>query len=192
MILRFATVRDAEAVTAIYAPIVESTVISFETVAPSADEMRSRIGNQPSNKPWIVAEIDRTVAGYAYASAFRGRSAYRFGAEVGVYVAEGARRRGVGHALYRSLLHLMTSLGYRRAFAGISLPNDGSIALHRAVGFTEFGIAHAAGFKFGAWHDVGFYECALGTLDIPQHDPLAVDMLAPAQVEAAFERSLGR
>jgi L-amino acid N-acyltransferase YncA len=192
MILRFATVRDAESLAAIYAPIVESTAISFETVAPDPDDMRSRIGNQPANKPWIVAEIDGSVAGYAYASAFRGRSAYRFGAEVGVYVAESARRRGVGLTLYRGLLRLLTSQGYRRAYAGITLPNDGSIALHRAAGFTEFGTAHAAGFKFGAWHDVGFYECALGPLDIPRHDPLDVDALPVPAVEAAFERSLRR
>jgi L-amino acid N-acyltransferase YncA len=190
MILRFATVRDAEAFAAIYAPIVETTVISLETLAPDAAEMQARIGNHPANKPWIVAELDGVVAGYAYASGFRGRSGYRFSAEVTVYVAEMARRRGVGRALYGALLQLLASQGYRRAFAGIGLPNDASIALHRALGFTEAGTAHAAGFKFGSWQDVAFYECALGSPDVPQHDPINVDALAVAEIEAAFKRKI--
>jgi L-amino acid N-acyltransferase YncA len=190
MILRFASLRDAEQFVAIYAPIVESTAISFELVAPDLAEMRLRIASTPANKPWIVAEIDGAVAGYAYASTFRGRAAYRFGVEVTAYVAERARRNGVGRALYQSLRQLLTSQGYRRAFAGITLPNDASVALHRAAGFSEAGIVHAAGYKFDRWHDVAFYECALGPLYDPQRDPIAVDALAPAQVEAAFERSL--
>jgi L-amino acid N-acyltransferase YncA len=186
MILRFATVRDAEALAAIYAPIVESTMISFEAVAPGADEMRARIGTHPANKPWIVAERDGTIAGYAYASTFRGRIAYRFSVEVTVYVAEHARGGGVGRTLYRALLQLLAHQGYRRAFAGIALPNDASVALHRAAGFTETGVTHAAGFKFDTWHDVAFYERELGPLDIPAHDPTAVDELPVSVVRAAF------
>jgi L-amino acid N-acyltransferase YncA len=190
VILRFASLRDAEQIAAIYAPIVASTAISFELVAPDLGEMRLRMASQAANKPWIVAEIDGAVAGYAYASTFRGRAAYRFGVEVTAYVAERARRSGLGRALYRALMHLLKSQGYRRAFAGITLPNDASVALHRAAGFTEAGVVHAAGHKFDRWHDVAFYERELGPLDLPQRDPLAVDALAPADIEAAFERSL--
>jgi L-amino acid N-acyltransferase YncA len=186
VILRFASLRDAEELVAIYAPIVETTAISFEASAPDLAEMRSRLAGQPANKPWIVAEAAGKVAGYAYASTFRGRSAYRFGAEVTVYVAEEARRGGVGRTLYGALLRLLTVQGYRRAFAGIALPNDGSVALHHAAGFTDAGVVHAAGYKFGRWHDVGFYECALGTLDAPQHDPLDITALDPNAVREAF------
>jgi L-amino acid N-acyltransferase YncA len=186
MILRFANVRDAEALAAIYAPIVESTMISFEMVAPDVDEMRRRIGTQPANKPWIVAESGGAIAGYAYASGFRGRAGYRFSAEVTVYVAEHARRMGVARRLYRALLHLLTVQGYRRAFAGIALPNDASVALHEAAGFTGAGVAHAAGNKFGAWHDVAFYERELGPLDTPANDPIDVDRLAAGVVRAAL------
>jgi len=186
MLLRFASLRDDAAITAIYAPIVTATAISFELVAPNADEMRTRIATQPANKPWIVAEIDAAVAGYAYASTFRARAAYRFGAEVTVYVAERARRRGVGRALYRSLLHLLALAGYRNAYAGITLPNDASVELHRAAGFTATGVVHAAGFKFDRWHDVAFYECRLAPLDVPPHDPRAIDQLGAAEVRAAF------
>ena len=192
MLLRFASLRDAEQVAAIYAPLVEGTAISFEAVAPDAGEMRSRIAAHPADKPWIVAEFDRTVTGYAYASTFRARTAYRFAVELTVYVAEHARGAGAGRALYRALMRLLALQGYRRAFAGIALPNDASVALHHALGFTDAGVMHAAGFKFGRWHDVGFYERALGPLDVPPHDPLAVTALDPNEVRAAFERSIAR
>jgi phosphinothricin acetyltransferase len=148
--------------------------------------MRARIALQPANKPWIVAERDGAVAGYAYASTFRGRAAYRFGVEVTAYVAESARRGGVGQELYRALFALLVSAGYRRAFAGITLPNDASVALHRAAGFTEAGVMHAAGFKFERWHDVGFYECALAPLDIPAGDPCSIEDLTTNEVQTAF------
>jgi L-amino acid N-acyltransferase YncA len=186
VILRFASLRDAEELVAIYAPIVETTAISFEAAAPDADEMRLRLTSQPANKPWIVAETAGAVAGYAYAGMFRGRTAYRFGAEVTVYVAERARRGGVGRALYAALLRLLTAQGYRRAFAGIALPNDASVALHHAAGFTDAGVVHAAGYKFGRWHDVGFYECALGALDTPRYDPLDITALDPSAIRTAF------
>lgn len=186
MTIRFASLRDDAAIAAIYAPIVAETAISFELVAPDAAEMRARIAAQPATKPWIVAELDGAVAGYAYASDFRGRPAYRFGVEVTVYVAEAARRRGIGLNLYRSLFRLLATQGYRRAFAGIALPNDGSVALHKAAGFTEAGVVHAAGFKFERWHDVAFFERALAAADIPQRDPRALDELEPAEVRAAL------
>jgi L-amino acid N-acyltransferase YncA len=186
--LRFASLRDAEELVAIYAPIVETTAISFEAAAPDADEMRLRLASQPANKPWIVAEAAGKIAGYAYASMFRGRTAYRFGVEVTVYVAEEARGGGVGRRLYGALLRLLTVQGYRRAFAGVALPNDASVALHHAAGFTDAGVVHAAGFKFGRWHDVGFYECALGTLDVPQHDPLDITVLDPSAIREAFSQ----
>lgn len=186
MILRFASLRDAEEIAAIYAPIVEASAISFEAAAPDAAEMRSRLAGQPANKPWIVADAGGTIAGYAYASPFRGRAAYRFGAEVTVYVAGRARRTGVGRTLYTALLRLLMAQGYRRAFAGIALPNAASVALHHAIGFTDAGVVHAAGYKFGRWHDVGFYERALGTLDVPLHDPLDITALDPSAVREAF------
>jgi L-amino acid N-acyltransferase YncA len=186
--VRFASLRDAEAFVAIYAPIVEATTISFETTPPDVAEMRARIGLQPPNKPWITAERDGAVAGFAYASAFRGRAAYRFGVEVTAYVAESARRAGVGRALYRALFGLLRAQGYRHAFAGITLPNDASVALHRSAGFTEAGVAHAAGYKFGRWHDVAFYECPVAPLDTPPTEPRAIDELGVEEIRAAFGR----
>jgi L-amino acid N-acyltransferase YncA len=187
MQLRFAAAGDAAAIAAIYAPIVEHTAISFETEAPDDTEIRARIAAMPADKPYIVAVLDGRVAGYAYASGVRGRAAYRFGVEVTVYVAEHARRRGVGRRLYCGLFALLERQGYRRAFAGIALPNEASVALHESVGFTSAGVWHAAGFKFGRWHDVGFWERALGPLDVPNADPYPLTELSSADVQAALQ-----
>jgi L-amino acid N-acyltransferase YncA len=187
--LRFVSLRDAQAIAAIYAPVVTSSAISFELVAPDAAEMYARIGRHPADKPWVVAAIDGGVAGYAYASDFRGRPAYRFGVEVTCYVAEHARGRGIGKQLYAALIDVLVLQGYRRAFAGITLPNTASVALHRAMGFGEAGVMHAAGFKLGQWHDVAFYELALGALDTPAHDPLPIEALDPESVRDAFSRA---
>jgi phosphinothricin acetyltransferase len=187
MHLRFVRPEDAEAIAAIYAPIVTGTAISFETAAPGAGEIRRRITDHGATWPWIViAGDDDRAAGYAYASTFRARHAYRFGAEVTVYVDEASRGRGCGARLYAALTALLRAQGFRRAFAGISLPNDASVALHVACGFTHAGTMHAAGYKFDRWYDVAFYELALLPLDRPARDPLALDALDPATVAAAL------
>lgn len=160
MKLRPATVDDAAAIAAIYAPVVERTTISFEEIAPSAAQMRERIGEIARRFPWYVAD-DGGVSGYAYGSAHRSRAAYRWSVDVSVYVAEDARGRGIGRLLYAKLLAELQSLGYRNAFAGIALPNDASIALHRSFGFELVGIYRNVGFKFGAWHDVAWWQLKL-------------------------------
>jgi phosphinothricin acetyltransferase len=187
MRLRFVRAGDAEAIAAIYAPIVRDTAISFEATPPDAGEIRRRIGALGTTWPWIVGtDDDDRAIGYAYASAFRNRHAYRFGAEVTVYVAEDARGRGCGARLSTALTALLRAQGFRRAYAGISLPNDASVALHEACGFTHAGTVHAAGYKFERWHDVAFYETALAPLDRPAGDPLPLDALDPAIVAAAL------
>ena len=187
MLLRLVAPDDAAAVAAIYAPIVLETAISFEEIPPDIASMRARISAHPPDKAWIVAQDDDgTIAGYAYASVWRARPAYRFGAELTVYVAETARRRGIGRTLYEALLQLMAAQGYRRAFAGVTLPNDASVALHKAIGMAEAGTFRAAGFKFNRWHDLLFLEKTIGPLDTPHHDPIAVAALAPDTVDRAL------
>jgi L-amino acid N-acyltransferase YncA len=160
--IRKATAADAAAVQAIYAPIVEHTAISFEEEPPTAAEMARRIADYSATHAFLVAEIGGEVVGYAYGSPHRARAAYRHSAEVSAYVAEDARRTGVGRALYTELLAILTEQGFHAAFAGIALPNPGSVALHEAVGFTPIGVFHQVGFKFGGWHDVGWWERLLG------------------------------
>src|SRR5687768_4775135 len=152
--LRDATEHDAAAIAAIYAPYCTSTPISFEVEAPSADEMCSRIEKVLPLYPWLVCECDDGLAGYAYAGRHNERAAYRWSVNVAIYLSARHHRRGIGRALYSALFSLLVEQGFYTAFAGITLPNEASVGLHRAMGFENVGIYHAAGYKRGAWHDV--------------------------------------
>lgn len=158
MLIRDATVDDASAVQAIYAPVVIATVISFEESAPSIEEMAGRIAAYAGDYPFLVAEREGRVVGYAYGSRHRDRASYRFSADVAVYVAEAARGTGVGGALYRRLLPALAERGAHAVFAGITLPNAGSVRLHESVGFEPVGVYREVGFKFGRWLDVGWWQ----------------------------------
>jgi phosphinothricin acetyltransferase len=162
--IRSARADDAPEVAAIYAPVVEGTPISFEYTPPDAGEMAARIARAQERYPWIVAERNGALAGYAYASEFRARPAYRWTVETTVYVAAAARHSGVGHALMNDLLARLRAQGFHMAIAGITLPNPASQRLHEALGFTPVGRFRDAGHKFGAWHAVGFWELQLQPL----------------------------
>jgi L-amino acid N-acyltransferase YncA len=159
--IRVAEPGDADAVAAIYAPIVRETAISFETEPPSSDEMAARIETTLATHPWLVAERGGEVVGYAYGSQHQQRAAYRWSVNVTAYIDATARRAGVGRALYGSLIPILRAQGFRSAFAGITLPNEASVGLHEAVGFTPLGVYHHVGFKLGAWRDVGWWRLAL-------------------------------
>jgi phosphinothricin acetyltransferase len=171
MSIRSASPDDAGAICAIYGPIVEATWISFEAEPPTVEEMRSRIETKLGHLPWLVS-LDGAgkVIGYAHASKLRDRAAYQWSAEVTVYVDESARRTGLGRSLYLALLQSLTELGYFQAFAGIALPNAGSVALHEAVGFQQIGIYRKVGFKFGEWVDVGWWQRELAH-GVPSRPP---------------------
>ncbi len=155
--IRPAEETDAGQILAIYGPFCH-TPVSFEAEPPSEDEMRRRIASLAERYPWLVCDAGGAVLGYAYASPHRARAAYRWSVEVSAYVADGQRRRGVGRALYTSLLRALTLQGYANAYAGIALPNPASVGLHEAVGFTPVGVYRGVGYKNGAWHDVGWWE----------------------------------
>ena len=149
---------DAAACAAIYAPHVRDGVASFEEVPPSADAMADRMRRTMATHPWVVDEREGTVAGYAYASAHRSRAGYRWAVDVAVYVHPARHRGGVGRALYGELLARLRAQGFRTACAGITLPNDASVGLHEALGFTPVGLYRDIGFKHGSWHDVGWWQ----------------------------------
>lgn len=159
--IRGAGAADARAIAEIYRPIVESTAISFEEIAPDEPEMARRISETAAAYPWLVAESDDAVVGYAYAGRHRERSAYRYSVDVSVYLAEEARGRGIGSALYTELFEQLTRRGFHRAFAGIALPNDASIALHRRFGFELVGVYNEVGRKFDRWIDVAWWQRAV-------------------------------
>jgi phosphinothricin acetyltransferase len=161
MELRLATGDDAAAVADIYRPIVGSTPISFETEPPDEHEMRRRIEGTLAAYPWLVYEHLGNVVGYAYAGSHRARAAYRWSVDTTVYVHSDFRRRGAGRALYTSLFRILAAQGFFSAYAGITLPNASSVALHEAAGFQPVGVYRNAGYKLGRWHDVSWWQRAL-------------------------------
>ncbi|MEZ5064335.1 MAG: arsinothricin resistance N-acetyltransferase ArsN1 family B [bacterium] len=163
MEFRIATAADAPGIHEIYAPVVRTSPASFETTPPDVAEIARRVENVLARYPWLVAvEGDRVLA-YVYGTEHRARAAYRWSVEVSAYVHADARRRGLATGLYRVLFRLLARQRYARAFAGITLPNDASVALHESLGFRKVGVYSRIGHKLGAWHDVGWWERDLAT-----------------------------
>jgi phosphinothricin acetyltransferase len=177
--IRHATIDDAAAIAAIYAPFIEQTPITFETDPVGGDEMAQRIMSAGDEFPWFVAEGEgEGVLGYAYASRFRARSAYRFAVETSVYLDPRACRRGIGSQLYLLLLDTLRAQGFTEAIAAIALPNDASVALHEKFGFYKCGVYSQVGYKLGGWHDVGLWQCRLAEPTLTPKEPLKLSELA--------------
>ena len=170
--LRGAEPSDAAGMLAIYGPIVRSTAISFELDPPSVEEFAERIARTLETHPWLVCEGDEGVLGYAYATSHRGRPAYQWSTESSVYVASGHQRRGVAQLLYTELFERLRSAHFFNVFAGVTLPNEPSIRLHRSFGFEPVGTFRKVGYKFGAWHDVAWFGLRIQpTEEHPDHPP---------------------
>jgi L-amino acid N-acyltransferase YncA len=153
--------RDAAACAAIYAPHVEDGAVSFEQRAPDAAEMAARIESVQATHPWLVAERGEEPIGYAYACRYMERAAYRWAASVSVYVAAGDRGEGHGRALYEDLFARLRAQRFQIACAGITLPNEASVALHESLGFEAVGVSRRVGWKGGSWRDVGWWQLEL-------------------------------
>lgn len=165
MSIRPARADDMVDVTAIYRPAVVDGTASFELEPPDVAEMTRRWrAVVDAGFPYIVAQLDDRVVGYAYFSSFRPRPAYRFSVENSVYVAQDLHRSGVGRRLVAELIHLATNAGYRQmvAIVGDGPTNSGSIALHEALGFTKSGTVRSVGWKHGRWLDITLLQLALG------------------------------
>jgi L-amino acid N-acyltransferase YncA len=172
MLIRPAEERDAGACAAIYAPYVRDTTITFETEPPTPAEMAARITKATKSHAWLVLEIDGQVVGYAYGVPFKERAAYRWSCEVSVYLELGRRRTGGGRALYEALFARLAERGFRTAVAGMTLPNDPSVGLHRALGFEPAGTYRRIGWKHGAWRDVAWAQRELvPATDTPPAEP---------------------
>jgi phosphinothricin acetyltransferase len=157
-LIRPATEADAAAILAIYAPVVRESVATFEVEPPDEDEIRRRIANVTRSFPWLVAEHDGSVAGYAYATSYHPRPAYAWSCEVSVYVDAAGRGAGIGRSLLTELLRSLSAAGFVNATARIALPNDPSVRLFETAGFEEVGRAREIGFKLGRWVDVGEWQ----------------------------------
>lgn len=160
--IRLIEPRDAAAVLAIYAPYVAHTNISFEYEVPSLADFEQRIATVTNDYPWLVCEQeDGNICGYAYAGLHRSRTAYMWSVEAAIYMAEDFRGKGIGKRLYLKLFELLKLQGYATVFAGMTLPNDKSEALHRSCGFEEIGVFRNIGYKNNQWHDVKWMQLSL-------------------------------
>ncbi len=156
--IRQAEQGDARQIAEIYRPFCEDNCVSFETQAPDAAEIGARIGKTALKFPWLVDDRDGTIAGYAYASPHRVRPAYRWVAEVTIYIGDGFRGQGVGRALYSELFKRLRGQGYFKAYAGILIPNPPSQAFHESMGFRNVAMYRSVGYKLGAWRDAGWWQ----------------------------------
>jgi phosphinothricin acetyltransferase len=159
--IRLARESDCRGILNIYAPYVLSTEVSFETAVPSESEIKSRMETQGRRFPWIVCEADGKIAGYAYASPHRERASYAWSCDCSVYVDAAFHSKRIGTALYTCLFDILRLQGFYSVFAGVSLPNEKSCALHESMGFYPVGIYQNAGYKSGRWIDTKWYGLKL-------------------------------
>jgi len=159
--IRSANSADAAAIAAIYNHYIATSTISFEEQPVSAGEMARRIADVTARLPWLVCEQDGVVQGYAYATPWRVRSAYRHSVETSVYVSCEHPRRGIGRRLYAALLDQLRARDLQVAIGGIAQPNEASVALHEAMGYRKVAHFSRVGFKFERWIDVGYWELQL-------------------------------
>lgn len=181
-----ATESDAVGITSIYKHFVEQTTVSYEEVAPDAAEMIRRIKAIEKRHVWLVVRKENEVAGYAYASAFRGRQAYNWTCEVSIYMHKDHQRLGLASALYRALHDVLRLQGYQTAYAIMSVPNPASKRFHEAMGYRAFALFENVGFKRGRWNSTQWFQKTLGTY--PEEVPpiKAISALDPKAVEAIF------
>ncbi len=159
--IRPATAADASRIAAIYNHHVRETVVTFEEQPVADEEMARRIAETVAEYPWLVSELDGAMVGYAYASSWKRRSAYRYAVESTIYLTPEFHGRGLGSELYRALIAEMRARGFHCTIGGISLPNPASIALHEKLGYKHIGQFREVGWKFGKWVDVGYWELLL-------------------------------
>jgi L-amino acid N-acyltransferase YncA len=191
MRLRVAGPADGDAIAGIYGPMVATTAVSFELDPPTAGDMAARVAETLPDHPWLAADSDDGVIGYAYAHGFHVRAAYDWSVETSVYVHPGHWRSGVGRSLYTALTAILREQGYCRAVAGVTLPNPASVRLHERTGFRPVGVYHRIGWKLGAWHDVGMWELDLRPGPSPPTGPTPFADLAPRFLLETLGRPAG-
>ena len=160
-VLRLASEKDAKGILAIYAYYIESTSFTFETEVPSVEEFAERIRTYLINWPWLVCEIDGRIAGYAYATKYRERTAYQWCTESSIYIHDDFQKADIGKALYTALFEILKRQGFTNVYAVINLPNEKSVAFHENTGFSYFATYEKVGYKLGQWKNVGWWKLSL-------------------------------
>jgi phosphinothricin acetyltransferase len=161
MMIRPVNAGDARDICGIYNHFVENTAVSFEEEALSVSEMENRIREIGAAYPWFVHEEEGAVLGYAYANRFRDRAAYRYSAELSIYVKSGHEGKGIGGGLFARLLEAMKKSSAHVLVSAITVPNERSVGLHEKFGFVKAALFNEIGYKLGEWRDVGYWELVL-------------------------------
>lgn len=192
--LRFASPADAEALVAIYAPYILKTAITYEYEIPSAAEFAHRIETYSAKYPYLVAELNGTPVGYAYACPLGSRPAFDWSVEAAIYIREDCKGMGIGKALYEKLEAILKAMGIRTMTAAVASVDhedpyltNASIAFHQRMGFTPVGTFHHAGCKFGRWYDLTWLEKAIGEYEGEPEHPQSI-----ADVRRQFEEEFCR
>ena len=154
MMIRPVQLSDAATIRAIYQPYVTETSITFEVDVPNVQEFEERITQTLAHFPYLVAEEEGIVVGYAYASTYYARAAYDWTTELSIYVAKEAHGQGIGSALYTALEEELEARGYLRFLACIAVPNEASISMHKKRGYVQVAHFPKIGYKFNKWHDI--------------------------------------
>ena len=158
MKIRTAKLSDAETIAEIYNFYVENSHHTFETESVSIKEMENRIRSISAMYPFLVAEMNKEIIGYAYAARYKLRPAYKFSVESSIYIAQKNAKKGIGNELYAQLVNEIFKAEYHTVIAGIALPNEASIKLHEKLGFVKTAHFREVGYKFGRWIDVGYWQ----------------------------------
>lgn len=159
--IRPACIEDSSRICGIYNHYVESTVITFEEEPVATAEMRNRIQSGSETLPWMVCEVEGQIIGYAYASQWKSRCAYRYSVESSIYLSSDSVGAGIGTQLYGALLEELRQLGFHSVIGGVALPNPASVALFEKFGFEKVAHFREVGRKFDRWIDVGYWQLIL-------------------------------
>ncbi|MDR3053450.1 MAG: GNAT family N-acetyltransferase [Coriobacteriales bacterium] len=186
--LRLAQLDDAQAIIDIYKPYVIDTAITFTSKVPTVADVQKTMADIKKHYPYLVCEIDNQVVGFAYANKVRPQEAYRWNAELSIYINPAFHGRGIATALYTALFSILKVQGYCNLYAVITMPNDASVALHRHFGFNDLGIHGANGYKLGAWRDVLWMEYRIpGAIDPGAFgNPLPLDKVKQNDIDTAL------
>lgn len=175
---------------AIYAPYIESTSFTFETEKPSVEKFTERIRTYLLDWPWLVCEIDGMIAGYAYATRYRERTAYQWCTESSVYIHDDFQRTGIARALYNSLFEILKRQGFRNVYAVINLPNEKSVAFHESCGFRYFATYENVGYKLGKWKNVGWWRLILNEFEDEPAAPIKFSKLEKEFLPGFFKSKI--
>jgi phosphinothricin acetyltransferase len=187
--IRVATSSDAKGILDIYAPYIQKTSFTFETEVPSESEFAERIRTYLINWPWLVCEIDGVIAGYAYATRHRERTAYQWCVESSVYIHDDFQKMGIAKALYISLFEILKKQGFRNVYAVINLPNDKSVAFHERCGFQYFATYEKVGYKLGKWKNVGWWRLIINEFGDEPAAPIKFSELNKDFLSPVFEKT---